>query len=398
MGQSEHVWYYIVEGLLGTTENVGPISEGEMVSLARGAKIKRETLVSSPTRTNGGFLPAHQVKGLLRAFEIGEQERKDQKEREARERRELQEAKIAERTAREEQRAAERKAREEERAKQQAIVFQQQAGGNIGVIPANQAVVDPRSQPGVHALSSPTLVNVQVQQPSHAAHSLGISSMILGILSLFVCWLPFVGFFFAGLGLVLGVVGLVLALTRHGTGIGFSIAGSAISSVSVIFGFVYVSTLMDIANRTNSPNSQSGSSLVTSASKGSEDAKEKLAYIRDHLALYEVEAKYFSTYSDDQVAGVLFKLKNNGDRVLEKVEVTVHFKDADGGVIFEESFLPVLVTEYSFGDNKPLKPGHIWQIERGKFYTAKSVPSEWAEGAVDVEVTDIRFAELQAGE
>lgn len=31
-------------------------------------------------------------------------------------------------------------------------------------------------------------------------------------------------------------------------------------------------------------------------------------------------------------------------------------------------------------------------VERGKFYSAKSIPTEWKEGAVEARITEIRFA------
>lgn len=123
---------------------------------------------------------------------------------------------------------------------------------------------------------------------------------------------------------------------------------------------------------------------------------EKQAYIQN-VELYGFKAKYFSTYSDKRVPGVEFKLKNNGERVLRKVEVTVYFKDRTGAVIAEEEYNPVLVTKYSFGgDNKPLKPNYIWQLEKGKFLTAKSVPSEWYEGQAEARITDIEFLNEEA--
>ena len=121
--------------------------------------------------------------------------------------------------------------------------------------------------------------------------------------------------------------------------------------------------------------------------------EEKQAYIKN-VALYDLKAKYYSTYSEDKMPGVEFKIKNNGDRSLKKVEVTVYFKDANGTIIAEEQYNPVWVTKYSFGrDNKPLKPGYVWQLERGKFYKAASVPSEWKEGAVAAKITDIEFGQ-----
>ena len=121
------------------------------------------------------------------------------------------------------------------------------------------------------------------------------------------------------------------------------------------------------------------------------DYIEKQTYI-DKVTLYDLEARYYQTYLEKRVPGVEFKLKNTGDRTLKKVKVTVYFKDASGSIIHEEDYLPVLVTEFSFsGENKPLKPGYIWQQKRGKFYKAESVPNEWKEGSVLAGITDIEF-------
>lgn len=122
---------------------------------------------------------------------------------------------------------------------------------------------------------------------------------------------------------------------------------------------------------------------------------EKQVYV-SNVELYDLKARYFDTYLERRVPGVEFKLRNKGNRTLRKVEVTVYFEDASGAVIAEHEYNPVLVTKYSFGDNKPLRPNYIWQMERGKFYQAKSVPSEWKEGAVKAKITDIEFN--QAGE
>jgi len=120
---------------------------------------------------------------------------------------------------------------------------------------------------------------------------------------------------------------------------------------------------------------------------------EKQAYI-DKVILYDLKGVYYETYLDKRVPGVEFKLRNTGDRTLKKVKVTVYFKDASGTVIHEQDYSPVLVTEFSFsGDNKPLKPGYIWQLERGKFYKAEAVPNEWKEGSVSAKVADIQFGE-----
>ena len=98
-------------------------------------------------------------------------------------------------------------------------------------------------------------------------------------------------------------------------------------------------------------------------------------------------------YLEGRVPGVRFKLRNKGDRTLSKVQVTAYFKNASGAVIAEESYHPVLVTEFSFGNNKPLRPNYIWQQKRGTFYKADAVPSERQVGAVAAKVTDIEFSD-----
>lgn len=125
--------------------------------------------------------------------------------------------------------------------------------------------------------------------------------------------------------------------------------------------------------------------------------EEKQAYI-GNVVLYDLAAKRYDSFLDKNIPGVEFKLRNNGDRTLKRVQVTVYFKDAAGAVIAEEEYNPVLVTEFSFGgDNKPLRPNYIWQMEHGKFYKADSVPSEWEEGSVSARITDLEFAEESAG-
>lgn len=127
----------------------------------------------------------------------------------------------------------------------------------------------------------------------------------------------------------------------------------------------------------------------------SADAKlkeEKIAYT-DSILLYGLKAKYYDSLFEGKKPGVVFKLKNNGSKTLKEVEVTVYFKDANGQIIFEEDFYPVLVSDLSFNkdSNKPLKPNYIWSIPKDKFYTVENVPSEWKTGSVSAKITDLEF-------
>lgn len=130
------------------------------------------------------------------------------------------------------------------------------------------------------------------------------------------------------------------------------------------------------------------------AATGSGDSRtaEEAAYIRDHLKVYSLDARYFDSLLDGRVPGVDFKIKNDGNRTLNEVKVKVVFYDDQDKPIGEEEYYPVLVTSSSLGDNTPLRPNYIWQQESGQFYSAKSVPSEWKAGKVSASITDIEFA------
>ena len=90
-----------------------------------------------------------------------------------------------------------------------------------------------------------TPITVHVEQPRRSS-SLGIASLVLGTLALLVCWVPFLGAItlpLSGLGLLLGLVGLIVALTRRGAGVGFPIAGMAVCGLAFVIAFFMTSAL-----------------------------------------------------------------------------------------------------------------------------------------------------------
>lgn len=121
--------------------------------------------------------------------------------------------------------------------------------------------------------------------------------------------------------------------------------------------------------------------------------QEKSDYIAKNIEVYGLTARYMDSLLDGRVPGVTFKIRNKGDRTLDGVEVTVEFLDAEGNAIAEEVYNPVIAGGYS--SDPPLRPKYIWQNERGRFYSAKSVPSEWKSGNARAFVSDIEFAERE---
>ncbi len=89
-------------------------------------------------------------------------------------------------------------------------------------------------------------------QESKTVHSLGIASIVVGVVALPFSLFPCIGVLFlplSGLGILLGVIGGIVSLTRRGRGIGFPIAGTAISGMAALFGIFWLG-LLSAAHRT----------------------------------------------------------------------------------------------------------------------------------------------------
>lgn len=176
-----------------------------------------------------------------------------------------------------------------------------------------------------------------------------------------------------------------------------AIAAISAGLLLVVIAWDWIGKPRPAANPDTATANMMGPAVDSSSAAPGDDGKpspEEAAYIRDHLQLYDLRAKYYESLLDGRVPGVEFKIKNNGNRTLNRVKVRVVFQDKDGKAIAEEEYNPVWVIEggYSADDRKPLRPNYIWQDEPDKFYAAKSVPSEWQEGKATATITDIEFA------
>lgn len=94
-----------------------------------------------------------------------------------------------------------------------------------------------------HVVGAP-LVNVAIPR---RGSSLGVASVIMGTLAFLICWIPLlnlVGLPLSAIGLILGVVGIAVAVSRRGSGIGLPIAGSAICALAIAVTLVWTSMVV----------------------------------------------------------------------------------------------------------------------------------------------------------
>lgn len=78
-----HEWFHRTSGMFGIVDEVGPIPETEILALAMEGKLKRDSLVRSPTRTNNAWFLLPQIAGLAKALEDGEKSRQAVKDAQA---------------------------------------------------------------------------------------------------------------------------------------------------------------------------------------------------------------------------------------------------------------------------------------------------------------------------
>lgn len=101
------------------------------------------------------------------------------------------------------------------------------------------------SSPSTPPLESGHVVqatSVNVHMPRRTS-SLGVVSLILGIVAFMICWIPIVGMLsipLSALGVLLGAIGLLVALFRGGSGIGYPIGGAAVSGLALAIGIAQV--------------------------------------------------------------------------------------------------------------------------------------------------------------
>ena len=129
---------------------------------------------------------------------------------------------------------------------------------------------------------------------------------------------------------------------------------------------------------------------LTETRKEIEALEEKQAYIKN-VVLKDFKVSEGTKYEfSEPEPGVFGTIVNKGNRSLTEVEITVYFLDENGTVIGEEDFHPVLVTEYSFGnDNKPLKPNYVKDFG---YSVEDYAPSSWSR-EVRAKITNIEFGE-----
>jgi hypothetical protein len=105
------------------------------------------------------------------------------------------------------------------------------------------------------------------------------------------------------------------------------------------------------------------------------------AYVRN-LALMEVEMKAHESYLKQQVVEITGKIGNNGDRVLNTVQINCVFYDSYGQVVLREA-VPIVSAKMG-----KLAPGEIKNFR----LAFDNIPASWNQSMPQLVIAQIIFA------
>lgn len=109
-------------------------------------------------------------------------------------------------------------------------------------VPRPRTPVYSQASPSGHDALSPT-INVNTRKGSS---SVGIVAFILGALAFMFCWVPFVGVLsvpLSGIGGLMAVMALIIALARKGAGVGWPVGAVVINGLALAVGIVQVAAI-----------------------------------------------------------------------------------------------------------------------------------------------------------
>ena len=121
------------------------------------------------------------------------------------------------------------------------------------------------------------------------------------------------------------------------------------------------------------------------------EEEEKEDYFKK-VELYDLEQNLLNN-GGEVLTVIRFKLKNEGERTLKRVQVTVYLKDSDKNIIANEVFYPIADLATAVPITEPLKPGNTYQPKANKWYIINP-PEEPTARYIEAKVTGIEFGYL----
>lgn len=179
----------------------------------------------------------------------------------------------------------------------------------------------------------------------------------------------------------------------------------------IIIGLVFIIIIMAIgyifmgkANKTEKQNNNkssitnNGTSIDTDNNLNngiinngdSSSNQDMVDYINNNLVLESATVEEFDTYYDTKVWGLSnIKVKNNGDKSITRMTITVYFKDNDGNTIGENN-INIGISDI-YNTVSAIRPNYEWSSETDKYYQLKNLSDNINPTKNEIKITKVTF-------
>jgi len=118
--------------------------------------------------------------------------------------------------------------------------------------------------------------------------------------------------------------------------------------------------------------------------------QDMINYINNNLVLESATVDEFDTYYNTKEWGLSnIKVKNNGDKSITKMTITVYFKDNDGNTIGENNINIGIADIYN--TVSALKPNYEWSTDADRYYELKNLSDSIVPTRNEIKITKVTF-------
>ncbi len=118
-------------------------------------------------------------------------------------------------------------------------------------------------------------------------------------------------------------------------------------------------------------------------------ADEAAEQYRGNVAIEDLRLTQNRSFFGDSISSLAGRVRNTGDKTLQRVRIIVYFLDDQGDAIGEKEFIPVFYRDgqISLNPDVPLRPNYVKDFS----YSLEDAPSTWRGLGYRVELVSIEF-------
>ncbi len=170
------------------------------------------------------------------------------------------------------------------------------------------------------------------------------------------------------------------------------ILGLVIIIIIMVIGYIFIGKANKTANQNNKSSINANNDLNNGISNDGENSsnQDMIDYINNNLVLESATVDEFDTYYNTKEWGLSnIKVKNNGDKSITKMTITIYFKDNDGNTIGENNINIGIADIYN--TVSALKPNYEWSTDADRYYELKNLSDSIVPTRNEIKITKVTF-------